>query len=102
MGDDLRGGEVGLLRLLAKLTRSARTRGRSRCGVAAVGRSEDESGRRGGERGLAAIGSKRLFDNAGGIPSMPRLKADFEANWIAHLGEHWVNVQGWSAVQIAN
>ncbi len=33
---------------------------------------------------------------------MPRLKATFEADWIAQLRSHLVNVQGWLAAEVAN
>jgi hypothetical protein len=33
---------------------------------------------------------------------MPRLKANFEADWIAQLRSHLVNVQGWPAAEVAN
>jgi len=33
---------------------------------------------------------------------MSRLKADFEADWIAHLRSALVNVQGWPAAEVAN
>lgn len=32
---------------------------------------------------------------------MPRLIADFEADWLSHLRERMVNVQGWSAAEVA-
>lgn len=32
---------------------------------------------------------------------MPRLKANFEADWLSHLREHMINVQGWSAAQVS-
>lgn len=32
---------------------------------------------------------------------MPCLKANFEADWIAYLREHMVNIQGWSVDEIA-
>jgi hypothetical protein len=34
-------------------------------------------------------------------PLMPRLKASFEADWISHLREHMINVQGWSAAEVS-
>lgn len=33
---------------------------------------------------------------------MPRLKANFEADWIAHLRSHLVNIQGWPAAEVAS
>jgi len=33
---------------------------------------------------------------------MPRLKADFEANWIVHLRSYLVNVQGWPVTEVAS
>lgn len=33
---------------------------------------------------------------------MPKLKGDFEADWIAHLRSYLVGVQGWLAVEVAS
>lgn len=33
---------------------------------------------------------------------MPRLIANFQADWIAHLRSYLINVQGWQAVEIAS
>lgn len=33
---------------------------------------------------------------------MPRLIANFQADWIAHLRSYLINVQGWQAVEVAS